>query len=290
MTSISDRGGVRPRPKNPARCWGQFLICCAILLVSGCSAPREAASREELSPLSYGGNVAYGLPGGNGVILDKGFFVVLFDTTTFVPRWVSYRLTKEFLGGSAERTDDFRPDPDLSAGKRSELEDYRSSGYDRGHMAPAADFVRSREAMSATFLLSNMAPQRPALNRGIWAALEQEVRLQAEGHGTLWILTGGLFLDSLERPAKASVFIGPDSVGVPSHFFKVILCEHPDGSQEMFAFVMANTPAALPGTPKQYMRSVDTVEELSGLDFFGGMDDTTEELLEGAVAASWVGD
>ena len=206
-----------------------------------------------------------------------------------MPRWVSYRLTKESLEGSVERTDDFRPDPDLPAGRRSELEDYRLSGFDRGHMAPAADFATSREAMSATFLLSNMAPQRPALNRGIWAQLEKDIRLLAQGHGALCVLTGGLFLDSLERPVEASVFIGPHRVAVPSHFFKVILCEHADGMWEMFAFVMANSSSALPGGPRQYMKSVDEVEALSGLDFFNGMNDETEELLERAVATSWVG-
>lgn len=290
MTLTADQQSVRARPKHRNGFWGQFLTCCAIVLVSACSAQRDAASRGELPALSYGGNIAFGLPGGTGVILDKGFFVLLFDTTTLVPRWVSYRLTKGYLQGSAERTDDFRHDPELPAGGRQELEDYRSSGYDRGHMAPAADFVRSREAMSATFLLSNMAPQRPALNRGIWAQLESEIRILAESHGTLWILTGGMFLDSLEQPARAAVFIGPDSVGVPSHFFKVILCEHPDGTKEMFAFVMANSFSALPGKPKEYMRSVDDVEQLSGLDFFSGMNDETEELLERAVAVSWVGE
>ena len=142
--------------------------------------------------------------------------------------------------------------------------------------------------MSSTILLSNMAPQRPALNRGLWATLVGEVRTWAEGHGNIWVITCGLCLDSLDHPSPASVFIGPNQVAVPTHFFKIILCEHTDGNKEMFAFVMANSAVALPGNTTHHMRSVDAVEMLWGLDFFSGLDDETEDRLETGVATSWV--
>lgn len=232
-------------------------------------------------------NVKFGFPGGKGVLLIKKFYVILYDTTTLVPEWVTYHLSREELKGNAKRVSDFRPDPDLPAGKRSELEDYRSSGYDRGHMAPAADFKRSSEAMWETFFLSNMAPQRPRLNRGIWSKLEEQVRLLAKKEGEIWIFTGPLYLDSLDHQAAPREHIGPHNVAVPTHFFKAILCELPSGGHEMFAFIVRNQTAELPGKPKDYLVSVHRVEELSGLRFFATLPDEEDQKLESEVAPSW---
>ena len=232
-------------------------------------------------------NIHYGYPGGKGIVLTKQFYVILFDTTTLVPEWVAYHLTKENLQGQANRKDNFRPDPDLPDGKRSELEDYKNSGYDRGHMAPAADFKRSEEAMSETFVLSNMAPQQPKLNRGIWSKLEDQVRSLAETHGSIWIFTGPLYLDSLDHRIAPKEHIGPHNVAVPTHFFKAILCEHPDGQHEMYAFVMKNQLEKLPGTSKDYVATVRRVEELSGLNFFHRLPDDEEKLLETTPMTAW---
>ena len=232
-------------------------------------------------------NIHYGYPGGKGIVLTKQFYVILFDTTTLVPEWVAYHLTKENLQGKANRKDNFRPDPDLPDGKRSELEDYKNSGYDRGHMAPAADFKRSEEAMSETFVLSNMAPQQPKLNRGIWSKLEDQVRSLAETHGSIWIFTGPLYLDSLDHRIAPKEHIGPHNVAVPTHFFKAILCEHPDGQHEMYAFVMKNQLEKLPGTSKDYVATVRRVEELSGLNFFHRLPDDEEKLLETTPVTAW---
>ena len=152
------------------------------------------------------------------MLLVKEFFVICHDMEQEIPEWVTYHLTRENLQGTTQRTDDFRPDPELAPGERAELVDYRNSGYDRGHMAPAADFKRSQEAMSETFLLSNMAPQRPSLNRGIWERLEREVRSLADAHGSIWVFTGALFLDGSGNPSSPVSFIGPNRVAVPTHF------------------------------------------------------------------------
>jgi endonuclease G len=232
-------------------------------------------------------NVKYGYPGGRGIVLRKQFYVILFDTTTLVPEWVTYHLTKENLQGNANRGNNFRPDPDLPDGKRSELEDYKNSGFDRGHMAPAADFKRNDEAMSETFFLSNMAPQRPNLNRITWSHLENEVRTLTKKRGSIWIFTGPLYLGSLDHKSQPIEHIGPHNVTVPTHFFKVILCEHSDGQREMFAFIMKNQVGKLPGTSKNYIVSVRKVEELSGLNFFHRLPDNEETRLETTAATNW---
>jgi len=233
-------------------------------------------------------NVRWGQPGGSCRILIKSYYVICEDVPHRVPLWVSYHLGREDLVSHAKRTNGFRADPDLPAGQRAELRDYNSSGYDRGHMAPAADFKRNAEAMSETFFLSNMAPQRPNLNRMSWERLESSVRDLAARHGSIWIITGPLYLDSAgHRMTAPDEFIGADSVAVPTHFFKVILCEHPAGHYEMFAFIMRNQKTPLPGTARDYLVSVSRVEQLSGLDFFAALPDAVERPLEAAAATNW---
>lgn len=248
------------------------------------------AARPAELPAELAGNehVRWGYPGGRCTLLVKEFYVVCSDLRRKVPEWVTYHLTRETLQGDAVRTDDFRPDPELAPGERAELEAYRNSGYDRGHMAPAADFKRSPAAMSATFLLSNMAPQRPNLNRRMWEHLERDVRQLAGAHGSLWIFIGALYLDAAAEHAVAPTdFIGAARVAVPTHFFKVILCEHASGTHEMFAFLMPNHLEPLTGQPRDYAVSVDRVEALSALNFFSALPDAEEDRLEALVVAHW---
>ena len=141
----------------------------------------------------------------DGSMLDKQFFVICHMADWKIARWVGYHLTADKLQGTAKRTDNFRPDSQLPHDERSELSDYSGSGYDRGHMAPAAAFKRSKKAMSTTFFLSNMAPQTPQLNRRIWRILEEEVRTLAKEHGEVWVFTGNLFLDDTLHPAQPVV-------------------------------------------------------------------------------------
>jgi endonuclease G, mitochondrial len=104
-------------------------------------------------------NLRFGTPACDGTILDKQVFVICHSATLKIPLWVGYMLTANDLNGPAPRVNSFRRDTELPANERSELGDYAGSGYDRGHMAPAEDFDRSKQAMRTSFLLSNMAPQ-----------------------------------------------------------------------------------------------------------------------------------
>ena len=151
----------------------------------------------------------------------------------------------------------------------------------------AADFARSARAMSATFVLSNAVPQRPNLNRRIWAELEDQVRELARAHGSIWVFTGDLFLHRNGTPAEPRRFIGPDRVAVPTHFYKVILCQDADDTVELFAFLLPNQLNPLSGTPGDFLTTVDRIEALSGLDFFSALPDTLETRLERQAAASW---
>jgi endonuclease G len=265
-----------------------LVLWLPLLLVGPQLAAQDSARADSSLPAALRGNdnLRWGYPGGRGTVLVKQHFVILYDGRYKVPTWVTYHLTRDELQGTESRTNNFRPDTALPPDQRSELVDYRRSGYDRGHMAPAADFKRDQAAMSETFLLSNMAPQRPHLNRQIWAHLEDQVRALIQAQGSMWIFTGALYLDSLQSPTVPTSYIGPDSVAVPTHFYKVILCEHPDGSHEMFAFVLPNALAPQ-GEPRDYIVSVDRVQHLSGLDFFAALPDSEEHRLEAVVNTNW---
>ncbi|GAH82191.1 unnamed protein product, partial [marine sediment metagenome] len=103
--------------------------------------------------------------------------------------WVLYKLTAERVKGSYKRTNDFRPDPMVKTGSAT-LSDYKGSGYDRGHLAPAGDMKWSTTAMSESFYMSNMSPQNPGFNRGIWKKLEGQVRTWATDNEEIYIVTG----------------------------------------------------------------------------------------------------
>jgi len=158
-------------------------------------------------------------------VLVTEYFVTCHQDEYRIPEWVAYRLTADDMTGEAERSDDFRADPDLPEGDRAELADYAGSGYDRGHMAPAAAFKRSDAAMSQTFVLSNMAPQTPALNRQMWRLLEEDVRGLASQAANTWVFTGSLFVDENGAMIEPTTFVGENRVAVPTHFYKVILAE-----------------------------------------------------------------
>lgn len=233
------------------------------------------------------GNLRWGIRGHTGMILDKEFFVVNHHNNWKVPYWVAYYLSSGNLAGNQGRTDNFRADPQLPLGNRSELADYRGSGWDRGHNAPAAAFKRSREAMSTTFLLSNMSPQTPALNRRIWRILEEEVRDLVLAEGEAWVVTGNLFLNADSQFVPPEDFIGNGHVAVPTHCFKAILSSSEDGSYSMFAFLLPNQRSRIRGEPGDFMISVDRLEEISGFDFFPDLPDDVENVLERQIADVW---
>lgn len=116
--------------------------------------------------------------------------LIIHSNLRRTPSVVAEELSPARFDGSVARTDDFRPDTRLPEAARAELSDYKGSGYDRGHLAPAADASSDAAAMSASFLLSNIAPQNPGLNRDAWAGLEGATRACAASQAPLLVITG----------------------------------------------------------------------------------------------------
>lgn len=189
-----------------------------------------------------------------------------------VSEWVSYTLTKEELVKESKRTNDFRVDNKISTLSASP-EDYYKSGYDRGHLAPAADLAWSKESMSESFLMSNMTPQTPSFNRKIWMYLESQVRVWAERFGSVTVVTGPV----LNKSAGEYKTIGQNKVCVPEYFYKVLLVKT-ENEYNAIGFIIPNENYQ--GTFWDYAVSVDQVEESSFLDFFSALDDETENKIE----------
>ncbi len=203
-----------------------------------------------------------------GEIVSHQYFTLSYLETHEQAQWVAYSLSAQDLAGYISRSDDYREDPAVKSGSAL-LDDYRNSGYDRGHLAPAGDMKRSFEAMSESFLLSNMSPQLNAFNGGVWNRLENEVRSQAQRLGILYVVTGPVF-DGAQREA-----IGQSKVSVPRAFYKVLYAPQ---QQEAIAFLLPH--AASRQDLGDFIVSIDSVEQITGIDFWAILDDSLEEKLE----------
>ncbi|WP_178371454.1 DNA/RNA non-specific endonuclease [Cyclobacterium lianum] len=207
-------------------------------------------------------------------VIHHEFFSLAYDESTEQAAWVSYRLNAQLLSVKYERTDNFKDDPRIESGS-AQPDDYRHSGYDRGHLAPAADFSHSLEAMRSSFLMSNISPQRPGFNRGIWKKLEEQVRSWTREYGYLLVITGPLFEEEAAR-----VFIGKNEVRVPDYFFKVIF-DIQGPPYKMLAFLLKNEKSGRPLL--DHVVSVDSLEQFSGIDFFETLPDSLEIALENEI-------
>lgn len=205
-------------------------------------------------------NLSDGYPGSSPADTIRSYkgFDLAYNEASEQATWVVYVLTKEEVEeGSVARSDNFRSDKSISTGSAS-LADYRKSGYDRGHLAPAGDMKWDKEAMSQSFLMSNMSPQNPSFNRGIWRELEEQVRRWAVERDSLYIVSGPV-LSGIEST------IGENEVGVPGYYFKIVVDLSPP-AHGMIAFLMPNKGSDL--DLDHYAISVDSLESFTGYNFF----------------------
>ncbi|GAG11098.1 unnamed protein product [marine sediment metagenome] len=208
------------------------------------------------------------------VILRYTGYVAKYNELHEQAEWVAYQLTdNEAVSKSVERTDDFRSDPSVAT-ETASSRDYRGSGYDRGHLAPARDMRWSAEAMSDSFYYSNMSPQAPGFNRGKWKSLEFRVRKWATANEEVYVITGPVLTDG---PFET---IGENQVAVPKHFYKVIL-DFKEPEIKAIGFILPNEQISLPLS--DFAVSIDQVEQTTGIDFFQLLPDGIEESIESTV-------
>ena len=196
-------------------------------------------------------------------------YTVSYNEDYCIPNWVAYELTASEVEGLESRSDKFVPDP-MVTGRTATTDDYRNSGWDRGHMAPAADMKWSRQAMVESFYLSNICPQNHNNNAGVWKKLEEATRSLAGRFSFVYVVSGPIV-------GKAHLKIGPNKVAVPKAFFKCLLVADGDRWQAI-GFVTPNEAGKRPLA--EYAHSIDEIEEMTGIDFFPALPDDIEALTE----------
>lgn len=219
---------------------------------------------------------ALGLPAlapGDQVIEHPGHMLV-YSEPHEQPKWTAHIAATDLVTGNLARIDTFLMDPKVATGS-STVEDYWNSGFDRGHLVPSADMRWSQEALAATYLYSNISPQRPEFNRGSWSELEDWVRRTVRyGNERVFVVTGPVLRDGLpamDNPGHKN------EVRIPELFFKAV-ADLDGPEKKMIAFVMRNGVNEYPVI--SYAVPVDSVEKLTGLDLFPALDDATEAALE----------
>lgn len=206
------------------------------------------------------------------VITHKGF-TLSYNYDWKIPNWVAYELTNIEVEGEVPRYDKFKPDPMVPQNVSAHTNDYKHSGYDRGHMAPAADMKWDEQVMRESFYLSNICPQNPNLNGGVWKDLEEQVRELASQKGKIFVICGPIVNDT-------SKTIGENKVVVPQAFFKVLLQEE-NNELHTIGFVYENISGRKPMST--YAMTVDEVEEMTNIDFFPSLPNKIEKKVEADV-------
>ncbi len=200
-------------------------------------------------------------------IIQHTGYTVSYNDELKLPNWVAWVLTPERFNDVVSRTDDFLPDPEMEDPVTTD--DYKHSGYDRGHMCPAADNKWNEQAMKESFYMTNICPQNHNLNRGDWKELEDACREWTYQNKTLYVVCGPLLYDRKHKT------IGQHKVVVPDAFYKVVLSLTPP---KAIGFIYKNTSGNKP--LDAYVNSVDQVERLTGIDFFPDLPDSVEQEVE----------
>lgn len=202
-------------------------------------------------------------------ILKRKAYTLSYNKNTKCPNWVAWHLTAEHADGDCPRDNSYYEDEEVPI-PRATNDDYRGSGWSRGHMCPAGDNKWDAKAMQESNILTNICPQDRGLNSGVWNKIERDCRRWAKKYGDIYIVCGPIFLN------REHETIGVNKVVVPEAFFKVILCLQ--GKPKAIGYVVRNNG----GTKKRdmYVNTVDDVERITGIDFFPALPDSIENVVE----------
>lgn len=196
-------------------------------------------------------------------------FTISFNKDNKTPNYVAWELLGTETTGDQQRIDKFWKDDEIEGCPTTY--DYTRSGYDRGHMCPAADQKWSYEAMYDCFVMANICPQLHELNAGAWQTLETKERQWAKRDSAIMVIAGPIY-----EPSDTKT-IGNANVRVPSAFFKVLLAPYVDQPRGI-AFVYPNMTA--PGNMQDYAMSIDDLEKTLNFDFFPALPDDMEKAVE----------
>lgn len=205
-----------------------------------------------------------------GYIINHTYYTLSYSNTDRQSEFAYYYLSPQSINGGQSRTDDFRIDPKVKSNPVSST-GYQSSGYDRGHLCPAADMALNKTSMSETFYMSNMSPMTPSFNRGIWSSVESWVRESALSSGGLYVVTGPIL------NGNCGVLSG--GIVVPCSFYKIAF--KGGNNPKVIGFILSNSGSSSP--IRSFAVSVDEIEKRTGINFFPQLEDGVENQIEGVV-------
>lgn len=202
-------------------------------------------------------------------IVKHDYYTLSYNEKYEQAEWVAYELKKSFVRSSNFDRPYFIEDPKVKT-RSADWRNYKKSGYDKGHLCPAGDMEFAINAYNDTFFTSNISPQLHDFNGGVWNRLEQKVRYWATKYDGVYVITAGVLQPNLET-------IGQEQVLVPKYFYKILL-DNSNGQYKMIAFLVPNEKSNKP--LYDFVVSVDSIEKMTGIDFFPKLDDKTENRLE----------
>lgn len=202
-------------------------------------------------------------------IIKHDYYTLSYYEDAEQAEWLAYELKKKYIINNDFKRPYFIEDPEVKS-ESADWRNYKRSGYDKGHLCPAGDMEFSKSAYDDTFYTSNISPQNHDFNGGIWNRLEQKVRYWAQRYDGVYVVTGGV----LKNTSKS---IGKEKVVVPDFFYKIIL-DDSDGKYKMIGFLVPNEKSNKP--LYDFVVSVDSIEKMTGIDFFPKLEDSVENNLE----------
>lgn len=268
-TAVADARKNKRRQRRKARVERVQRVLQRVPLLTTPSKPAKPSQSVAATSLLY-----VAVPRGmSNEVLTSEAMTVYFNPKFHIPNCVIYELTETEVTISdspgAEKRKNYNYDKDPSTRNSPEHWDYRGSGYDRGHMAPAMDMKWSSEAMRQCFYMTNMCPQDHDLNGGAWRVLEEKIHRWGKRDKRLIIATGPIMGKSVKTTGKSC------AVAIPDAFYKVVYA--PEQGRAI-GFIYPNEPVS--GSFKKRAVTIDEVERLTGLDFFPSLPDNIENALE----------
>jgi endonuclease G len=250
--------------------WSVFSLGVIIVLLFGLfSASVLSTDNAKLKEESQSQAFDYLPTSTTNQIVRHNYFTLSYNEKYEQAEWVAYELKRNYVRSSNFERPYFIEDPKVKTGS-ADWRNYKKSGYDKGHLCPAGDMEFEINAYNDTFFTSNISPQVHDFNGGVWNRLEQKVRYWATKYDCIYVITAGVLQPSLKT-------IGQEQVLVPSYFYKILL-DDSNGKYKMIAFLVPNAKSDKP--LYDFVVSVDSIEKMTGIDFFPKLDDKTENSLE----------
>jgi endonuclease G, mitochondrial len=272
-------------------CWLRPKHLISLLLVAVLSSSCQLI--EQLAPPTNGAHLMLGNPS-HAVVLSadryhlfqRPQYALLYDRTTNTPAWASWQLNASWLGNGTRPM--FTSDPSLPVGWfRVTPRNYTGSGFDRGHIVPAADRNRTPEDEAAVFYMSNIAPQAPDNNRGPWEKLESYCRTLVKSGKELYVIAGSTGKGGVGSAGSAAT-IASNKITVPAAFWKIVVVNNRPGlgldsitqNTRVIAVLIPNQQGIKEAKWQQFQTNVRALEQRTGYDFLSNLPDRVQEALE----------